>query len=75
MQPWAPIHPFWPWGDKGVTNEAGEVKLSLPTGFWFYFRGVSANGYRWIQPPESYSPTTMPSGVQADFYMKRIKAR
>ena len=60
-QPWAP-HPFWPWGDRGVTNVNGEVQLSMPVGFWFYFEGVSADGYSRVQRPEWGS---------AYFYMAR----
>ena len=52
MQPYAPIHPFWPPGDRGTTDSKGEVTLSFPKDFWFYFSGVSADGYVEVEPPE-----------------------
>src|SRR5947207_15458141 len=54
MQPWAPIHPFWPAGDSGVTDEKGEVTLLLPrpSDFWFYFSSVKADGYTEAKPSE-----------------------
>jgi hypothetical protein len=52
MQPWAPIHPFWPAGDRGTTDANGEVTLSLPHGFWFYFWGVKADGYTEVKDPD-----------------------
>ena len=45
----APIHPFWPAGDRGITDKNGEVALSLPMDFWFYFGGVDAEGYTEIK--------------------------
>ena len=68
-QAWAPIHPFWPLGDRGVTNENGEAQLSRPTGFWFYFDGVCANGYSRVQAE------TRPSWGSANFYMARAVRR
>jgi hypothetical protein len=68
MQPYAPIHPFWPSGDKGVTDANGEAKLSLPTDFWFYFYGAKAAGYSEVDNPEHRM--AWPAGVFAVFYMK-----
>src|SRR4051812_48962434 len=45
IQPYAPIHPFWPAGATGVTGANGEVMLSLPSDFWFYFSDARASGY------------------------------
>jgi hypothetical protein len=69
MQPWAPIHPFWPAGDKGVTNDNGEATLSLPNGFWFYFSGAEADGYSRVKDVEGLPQP--PAGTWAVFYMKR----
>lgn len=75
MQPFAPIHPFWPPGDKGTTDENGEVTLSLPHGFWFYIIIVNADGYTHVQDPDK--PTAPhrsldPSpGTQLVFFMRR----
>ena len=52
MQPYAPIHPFWPPGDHGTTDSKGEITLSFPKDFWFYFHDVSADGYVEVEPPE-----------------------
>jgi hypothetical protein len=71
MQPYAPIHPFWPPGDKGITDAKGEVWLSLPwdRDFWFYFSDVKAKGYSQVDGPSP--PVPWPVGVWALFYMKR----
>jgi hypothetical protein len=45
VQPYAPIHPFWPAGASGVTDANGEVSLSLPSDYWWYFGDVHADGY------------------------------
>ncbi len=45
IQPYAPIHPFWPAAASGVTDANGEVRLSLPSDFWFNFCDVRAAGY------------------------------
>jgi hypothetical protein len=72
-QAWAPIHPFWPLGDWGVTDDSGEVRLSRPTGFWFYFEGVCATGYSQVRNTGSL-PRTRPTGGWANFYMRRTPA-
>lgn len=58
MQPYAPIHPFWPAGDQGVTDANGEVKLSLPKDFWWYFSSCKADGYSEVKQPEHPMPTS-----------------
>jgi hypothetical protein len=79
MQPWAPIHPFWPAGDRGTTDANGEVTLSLPHGFWFYFWGVKADGYTEVKDPDEVKAParwlqTSP-GTQNVFFMRRDTAR
>jgi hypothetical protein len=74
MQPFAPIHPFWPAGDRGTTDANGEVTLSLPQGFWFYVWGLKADGYTEAKPEEVKAPSrwlqTSP-GTSQVFFMKR----
>jgi hypothetical protein len=74
MQPWAPIHPFWPAAARGVTDDNGIVSLSLPTDSWFYFSGVKADGYSLVEDPEH--PAPIPDGITifGTFYMKRDPA-
>jgi len=73
MQPYAPFHPFWPPGDKGVTDAKGQVILSLPwdQDFWFYFSGVSAAGYSACHGQDLPGE----GDTWAIFYMKRDAAR
>lgn len=71
VQPWAPIHPFWPAGAKGVTNAAGETELSLPDGFWFEWSGASAPGYRQVRDPAKYEERIHKAYV---FYLQRSPA-
>jgi hypothetical protein len=71
IQPCAPIHPFWPLGDRGVTNANGEVRLSFPQDFWWYLSGASANGYSEVEAPD---PPMENAGASMIFYMKRDKA-
>lgn len=52
LQPYAPFHPFWPAGASGVTDADGEVRLSLPSDFWFYFSAVNATGYSSSKLPD-----------------------
>ncbi|MCX5662615.1 MAG: hypothetical protein NTW19_23285 [Planctomycetota bacterium] len=68
LQPWAPIHPFWPAGDKGVTNAEGEVTLSLPKDFWWYFSFARADGYSQVKHPERLAEAR---GADWILYMKR----
>lgn len=80
MQPWAPVHPFWPAGDKGVTDDKGEVRLSLPAGFWFYFSDVNAPGYALIRDNECLSKIAAREGPafygkETTLYMKRVAER
>ncbi|MDB5297897.1 MAG: hypothetical protein JWO31_3880 [Phycisphaerales bacterium] len=56
MQPWAPIHPFWPAGDRDVTDAAGEARLSLPAGYWWYFSRAGADGYSPVADPDKRPP-------------------
>jgi hypothetical protein len=69
-QPYAPIHPFWPRGDKGVTDANGEVKLSTPTSFYFYFDDVKADGYSRLSKDEGEN-LPYPADNSWIFYMKR----
>jgi hypothetical protein len=75
MQPFAPIHPFWPAGDRGVTDKKGEVKLSLPNDFWFYLIVVKADGYTHVQEPDRprapHRSLDASPGTQLVFYMRR----
>ena len=48
MQPYAPIHPFWPPGDKGVTDANGEVKLSAPPRWRFLVLLFQRYDCRWV---------------------------
>jgi hypothetical protein len=72
MQPYAPIHPFWPAGDHGVSDAQGTAVLSFPLGFWFYFDGADAPGYHEVQPPDGWF-SREPQGDRAfmTFFMKR----
>lgn len=71
IQPFAPIHPFWPRGDSGLTNANGDVWLSEPTGFWFYITDIRAPGYRMTtNSPERNLPEP-DDGSYAIFYMER----
>src|SRR5688572_11394396 len=70
MRPFAPLHPFWPRGDAGVTDANGEVRLSLPNDFWWYFSGARAAGYSEVKHPAREVP---PDGAFAVFYMQRVK--
>ena len=71
MRPYAPLHPFWPRGDAGVTDASGEVRLSLPSDFWWYFSGARAAGYSQVKHPARAVP---PDGAFAMFYMRRVAA-
>ena len=71
MRPYAPIHPFWPRGDAGVTDANGEVRLSLPSDFWWYFSGARAAGYSEVKHPAREVP---PDGAFAVFYTQRLAA-
>jgi hypothetical protein len=72
FQPYAPFHPFWPMGARGITDANGQAKLSLPADFWFYFYGVKADGYSQVDNPERLMPHT--AEIWWVFYMKRNSA-
>jgi hypothetical protein len=76
MQPYAPFHPFWPPGDKGITNANGQAVLSLPWNgdFWFYFSSVKAVGYHEYAGKELDDPR-LPGEIWSRFYMKRDSAK
>jgi hypothetical protein len=69
-QPYAPIHPFWPFGARGITDANGQVRLSLPADFWFYINIANAKGYSQLYY-DDHPTMPYPADTWAILYMKR----